>query len=161
MKSLWFAVCLLTAFAVSVYGQAMVEYGLGAGRSGVAGAAAGKNTGKATGAIFDKTTKALETAGKPGAAAAQSASASTPPKTAEPEKQAATAPAAIDPSAITPGLERQELLAKLGKPSMKITNTDGSDIVEKLWYKSPGHETILVTLRNGKVAAVSPPATVQ
>ncbi len=161
MKSLKLSLCCFAAFTVSVYGQAMAEYGLGVGRSGVAGATAGKNTGKATGAVFDKTTKALQTAGKPGAATAQAASAPTPAKPVESEKQVDAASPAIDPSAITPGLERQELLAKLGKPSMKMTNTDGPDIVEKLWYKAVGHETVLVTLRNGKVAAVSPPSAVQ
>jgi len=147
-------------FAGVAYCQAMVGYGLGVGRSGVAGAAAGKSTGKATSAVLDKTTTALETAGKPGAATAQAAGAQTPAKP-EAEKQVATLSPAIDPNAITPGLERSDLLARFGKPSMKITNTDGSDVVEKLWYRSPGREAVLVTLRNGKVAAVSPPATVQ
>lgn len=157
---------LLLGFAAGAAGQAMVEYGHAAGTSGVAGAAGGKNIGKALGAVFDRTGRTLQTAGqssattaakpaetaKPAAAAAHSSEPA-----AEQAKPAAALPA-VDPAAITPGLTREELLTKFGKPSMQLTSSDGSDQVEKLYYRRTGHETVVVTLRNGKVASVSPPA---
>ena len=59
----------------------------------------------------------------------------------------------VDPAEVKQGLERQELLAKFGKPSMKITMMDGSDVVERLLYRSAGHDSVLVILRNGKVTS--------
>lgn len=159
---------LLAAFGASGYGQAMVEYGLGVGRAGVAGAAAGKKMGNAAGSVLNKAAGTLEKSGT--AASAQAAPAAKPAKPAEKTEVAAaapaatpapSAPAAVDASAIQPGLERQELLAKFGKPSMKLTKVDGGEMVEKFWYKGPGRETVIVTLRNGKVAEVTPPPAVQ
>lgn len=160
---------LLLGFAAGAAGQAMVEYGHAAGTSGVAGAAGGKNIGKSLGAVFDKTGRTLQTAGQSSAAtaakpaetarpaAAAHSSEPTSEPTAAPAKPAAALPA-VDPAAIAPGLDRQELLAKFGKPSMQLTSTDGADEVEKLYYRRAGHEIVVVTLRNGKVASVSPPA---
>ena len=167
MKSLCLALSSVLIAAAPAYSQAMVEYGLGAGRGALAGAAAGKNTGKAVGAALDKSTKALETSGKAGPAQASASKAAKPAEVtttaagSAANPQAPSAAPAIDPASITPGLERRELLAKLGKPSMTMMNTDGSDLVEKLWYKSAGHETVTITLRNGKVATVTPPPAVQ
>jgi Flp pilus assembly pilin Flp len=157
---------LLAAFGVSSYGQAMVEYGLGVGRGSLAGAAAGKKMGNATSSVLNKAAGAVEKS----ATAAQAAPAAKPGQPAEKTQvaaaspsapQAPSAPPAVDASAIQPGIERQELVAKFGKPSMKLTQNQGSDIVEKYWYKAAGRETVTVTLRNGKVAEVTPPAAVQ
>ncbi|MBI3697623.1 MAG: hypothetical protein HY238_22660 [Acidobacteria bacterium] len=153
-------VCAVLAFSASASGQAVVEYGLNAGRASVAGAAANK-TGKATGAALDKVGGALNNAGgktsaaKPAVAQAQAAQAqaAAPAKPPETEKAASAASenTAVDVAALSSGLERDELLKKFGKPSMKLTNTDGPDLVEKYFYKSAGGEKVVVTLRNGKV----------
>ncbi len=143
---------------VSACGQAMVGYGLGVGRSGVSGAAAGK-VGKSTGAVFDRTAGALQKAGKAGdsqpagSAPASAKAPSSQDAQKDPAPQAETP--ALDPSAIPIGLERQDLLSQVGKPSMKMTSMDGSAVVEKLWFRAAGRETVVVTLRDGKVSAVS------
>jgi Flp pilus assembly pilin Flp len=155
------SVALVLGFAAGAAGQARVEYGHAAGTSGVAGAAGGKNIGKSLGAVFDKTGRTLQTAGQPSAATAAKPAAAG--HSSEPAAETAAKPVAaelpaVDPAAITPGLDRKDLLAKFGGPSMQLTSTDGSDQVEKLYYRRAGHETVVVTLRNGKVASVSPPA---
>ncbi len=162
---------LVVVFAVSAWAQAAVEYGLGVGRAGVTGAATGKKAGDAIGSVFNKTAAAAEKAGSAGTSAAAkpnmvpkdkldaqktAVAAAQPPAAAPAEAKPAAAPA-IDPSLITVGLTKQELLEKVGKPSMKLTNMDGGDVVEKYWYKASGHETVVVSVRNGKVAQVSPP----
>ncbi len=144
------SLCVIAALlVVPAFPQAMIEYSLGVGRAGAAIAGTGKQVGKSTGAVLQKATQALEKSGQ--VQAAQTAAA--PP-------QAASPPAPVDPvvdiAAVTPGLERQELLAKLGKPSMKITTLEGRDEVEKYWYRARGRDSVVVTLRNGKVASVLP-----
>ncbi len=160
----------------------MVEHALGTAHGAVAGAGTAKTVGKSTASVFDKANKALEAAGtasgapartvpaQTGAkqtAPAQTASAQTgaaqaaePPVASQPAPEAAPAPAAavLNPSAITPGLDRQEVLAKLGKPSMQLSSSEDSELVEKYWYKTPGRENTLIILRNGKVASISTPA---
>ena len=61
----------------------------------------------------------------------------------------------LDPTEVKEGLERKELLDKFGKPSMKITMMDGPDVVERLLYRAPGRDTVVVIVRNGKVASAS------
>jgi len=161
MKNL-LMVCAALAFSLSAYGQAIVGYGLNTGRAAVAGAASANKTGKATAAAFEKAARGLNdananaSAAKPAAgqsAVAQAPAAAAPAKPAEAEKTPSEPVEVAGPSM---GLERDELLKKFGKPSFKLTNQDGSDLVEKYWYKSSGREKVVVTLRNGKVAAVSP-----
>lgn len=170
-KQSLFLPILVLVFAVSACAQTTVEYGLGVGRSGVAGAATSKKTGDAVGSVFNKAAAAADKAGSAGTSAAAkpnmvpkdkldapktAVAAAQQPAAAPAEAKPAAAPA-IDPSLITVGLTKQELLDKAGKPSMKLTNMDGGDVVEKYWYKASGHETVVVSLRNGKVAQVSPP----
>ena len=167
---------LLSPLAVRAFPQAMVEYSLGAGRAAAAGSAAGK-AGKSTGPVFDRTGKAINKAGKPATAAsakpaavpARSRSARTaarksaaaprsfvrippPPPYIPPS---ASAGPSVDASQLHNGLERQELLSKIGKPSLKMTRMEGRDVVETFWYMGGGKETVVVTLKEGKVTSVS------
>jgi hypothetical protein len=158
---------LFVLFSGGLAGQAISEYGLHAGRAGVAGAGAGRNIGKSIGAALDKSGKVLDAAGKSGASQAPDA-ASAPPQNVEktaaaappqPPKPGASPAGTFDPSAVAPGLDREELLAKAGKPAIKLTTVDGADEVEKYWYRTAARETVLVTLRNGKVATITPPSS--
>ena len=135
-------VCAALAFSVSAYGQAMVGYGLNTGRAAVAGGALNK-TGKATAATLDKSAQALSKADA-GVAAAK-------PEAAAPAKAPEAAKPPVDVAALSSGLDREELLKQFGKPSMKLSNSDGPDLVEKYFYKSAAGEKVVVTLRNGKV----------
>jgi len=167
---------LVLAAPVCLHAQAMTEYGLSLGRSSLGGAAGAKKVGDATGAVLSKTGQAVQSAATPAKSSAAAAPAKEQPsvrrvETARSAGQAgaasvpAAAPAAtpsapakpVDLTLITPGLDRQDLLAKAGKPSMKMTSSEGGDDVEKYWYRTAGGNAV-ITLRNGKVASVSPPA---
>ena len=163
-RFLFLFVCLLPAFSLAAYGQAMVEHALGTARAGAAGGAM-KGAGKSAGGVLGNAAKTLDKAAKPAASADAKTAKASSPATAAPAAPApaASAPAAAaeppkpapDPSLITTGLERQELLAKFGKPSMKLTGMNAGQVVETYWYRAAGHDTVIVTLRDGKVATVS------
>jgi len=134
-----------------VWGQAMIEYGLNAGRAAGMGQGT-KRIGKAAGDRMGKVGKSLPTYDPKKAAAP--ATRATPATTAAPV--AAPEPprvAAIDPAAIQVGLDRDELFNQFGKPSTRITQEQGGEVVEKCWYRAPGHAPVVVILRNGKVAS--------
>ncbi|MBI3665646.1 MAG: hypothetical protein HY236_05365 [Acidobacteria bacterium] len=167
-KSFFLSVCLLPVFSVCSYGQAMVEHALGTARAGAAGGAM-KGAGKAAGGVLGNAAKALDqAAGKPDGQANTSAKSvkagpSTPTSTNSPAPVPAPAsaaaaepsPPALDPSQITVGLERRELVAKFGKPSMKMTAMNASQVVETYWYRAASRDTVVVILRDGKVASVN------
>jgi hypothetical protein len=156
MRSL--AALVLVLAPVVAHGQAMVEYGAAVGRSGVAGA---RGTGKSVGKVFEKAAQELNrAAGQTAQAPAKTeapakAEAPAPPAaTAATEKAVSTA-AAIDPAAIQVGMTREELFQRFGKPATRITQQQGSEMIEKCWYKAPGFEPVVVVLKNGKVASVT------
>ena len=51
-------------------------------------------------------------------------------------------------------MERAELIRKAGKPSMALSSTESSVLVETCWYRA-GADNITVILRNGKVASIA------
>jgi hypothetical protein len=145
---------LALAFPAGAAAQAMAEYGLGVGRAGVSGAAAGRSVGKSTGAVFSQ---AGRTASQAGQKQYPVASPNDPKRAApapRPEPEVADNPV-LDLEEVKEGLERKELLEKFGKPSMRITMMDGSDVIERLLYRAPGRDTVVVLVRNGKVASAS------
>jgi hypothetical protein len=172
----YISLLLLLAAPVCLHAQAMTEYGLSLGRSSLGGAAGAKKVGDATGTALSRTGQAVQSVTAPAQPSAPATPAKAQPsvmrvETARSAGQAGTAPVPavapvptpsappkpVDLGLITPGLDRQDLLAKAGKPSMKMTSTEGGDDVEKYWYRTTGGNAV-VTLRNGKVASVSPPA---
>jgi hypothetical protein len=162
----------LVAASGLTYGQALTEYGGMAARSANSAAsagAAGKNAGKLLGGLG----KTLDQAGKQGgpveavpgstaaakrspattASAAQTASAVVPP--AVPVSKAPEPPSPpADLSLIQEGMERKELVEKIGKPSMSISGMESSVLVETAWYKN-GAATVVVTLRDNKVTGIA------
>ena len=168
---------LLLAAPVCLHGQAMTEYGLSLGRSSLGGAAGAKKLGDATGAVLSKTGQAVQgvtTPARPSSAAAAPAKEQPSARRVETARSAgqggrvsvpALAPVAtpsapqkpVDLTGITLGLDRQDLIAKAGQPSMKLTSNERGDDVEKYWYRTTGGSAV-VTLRNGRVATISLPA---
>ena len=137
--------------------QAMVEYGGAVGRGGATGAAAGRRVGNSTGAVFNKAGQTMSAQPARGNPSSPIIGPSDPklaprPATPVPQTEVANNPV-INPAEVKEGLERQELLDKFGKPSMKITMMDGSDAVERWSYRAPGRDTVLVILRNDKVVS--------
>ncbi|MGC9972088.1 MAG: hypothetical protein ABSE56_16030 [Bryobacteraceae bacterium] len=148
---------LLFLVALALPAQTLVEYSLGT--AGAAGAAAGmRGIGKATAALMDRATKTLETAPK------SAGTVIVPPKSGAPAAVVRLSPPpdpaalklspAPDPAAVKIGMDAQEVIARFGKPAMKVSSSDDSQLLETWSYGSPPNEVTL-TLRNGKVSAVS------
>lgn len=144
-------------------GQAMVEYSLGVGRSAAGAAAVGKKTARSTEAVFAGSAKGMDRAARaPRSAPARPAPARggrtdsrvhvLPPAPPKPLTPALPPP---DPGQISSGLDRQDLLQRFGPPAMKTTKMEGPLVLETYWYMAAGRDAVVVTLRDGKVAAVS------
>jgi len=147
---------MLILSATLLHAQAMIEYGVGAGRSGASAGAAG--AGRSAAQIFDKVGKSLGGAAKTDEEAKRAttrpvATASTVAVSSAPVVPAAPAPPA-DFSALVTGMDRADLLKKVGKPSMSMSNMESSKVVETCWYRS-GADSITVILRDGKVTEIS------
>ena len=143
---------ILSAGATLLHAQAIVEYGATAGRS--AGSAGAAGAGKSAGTIFDKLNKSL------GGAAKADSLPKTGPSTPTAAPSVAPAPAPLerplppDFSALATGMDRADLLKKVGKPSMSMTSMESSKLVETCWYRS-GADSVTVILRDGKVAEIT------
>jgi hypothetical protein len=129
-----------------LHAQATFEYGAAAG-SAAASSAAG--AGKSVVTIFGKVNKTLAEASK--VDEAPKLSASQPAKSAAVAKPAKPAPPP-DLAALSTGMDRADMLAKVGKPSMSMSSVESSAVVETCWYKSGG-DSVAVILRDGKVAS--------
>ena len=75
----------------------------------------------------------------------------TAPATA-PAKSAPAAPPEL--SALVIGMDRADMVKKVGKPWMSISSVEDSILVETCSYRS-GSDTVTVALRDGKVATIS------
>lgn len=170
------SVLILGAGAGLLSAQTMIEYGASAGRAGASASAAG--AGKGAAAAFGRVTQALSGAAKasdeakPSAPSAPSAavpsyapvaSAAAPAAaSSSPVITVSSAPAAqkeeplkpADLTALKTGMDRDEMLEKVGKPSMSLSSLESSTMVETCWYKN-GSDSVTVTLRDGKVASIS------
>jgi uncharacterized protein YodC (DUF2158 family) len=146
-----FSILMLSAGARLLSAQAIVELGALTGRGGAAngGAAAGKSVVD----IFGKVSQTLGGAATVGEGAKPRAVPATTAKTQPtPAPLAPIAPA--DLSALVTGMDRADLLKKVGKPAMSISSVEDSTMVETCWFRSSG-EQVTVILRDGKVASIS------
>jgi hypothetical protein len=163
-------------FAAAVWGQAVVEYSLGAaGSSGAAASAAGAS--KSIGSVFrslsetidkagnvekagtvektgavEKTGSAEKTGNKPAAVAGTPVSSQPKPPT-----RPAAGSKPFRPSEISEGLGRDELIERFGEPLMSITETNNSPLVERMWYGTTASDQIEIKLIGDKVVSVRPP----
>jgi hypothetical protein len=144
------------ACAALTYGQAAVEYSVGAGAA--AGAAAGaKGTGQAAGGVFGAVGQVLNQAAKAGApAAAAPSKTAVTPAAVTPGTAAQSAPALpkpIDPSQVTVGMDRNELLTRLGEPTTSTSEMRHSQMIDTFWYPAPPKDELIVSLTDGKVVS--------
>lgn len=178
--TLTFLVLFLATVCPTAVGQAVAEYGLGAGRAATTTAPAGKIATGISGA-FESLSKA---AGADSGTAAPGSASPTPAaprtaahktgrrtptrqptiasKAATPEATPATPPAPAppapvyeDPRQIQPGIEYNELLHRFGPPSMSVTTESGTST---LWYSSD-HGSYQVEVQDGKVIVPRRPAS--
>jgi hypothetical protein len=139
----------------SVQAQNIVENSALTAQGGVGVAGASKSIGKAIGSLG----KAVD---KTASQAAQSSSAS-PAAPSHAEQQPAgqpppePKPMPVSPEDLSIGMTRVELMAKFGKPLMKTSKMDGPQFLEIFYYPHPEDDMTAVTLREGKITAISPP----
>jgi hypothetical protein len=154
---------LLAAVCRIAAGQAVVEYGLGAGRAATTTAPAG-NLGKQLGGVFDSLNKAVKAGEDQSAPAGNSSAASKRSATAAPvgKKTASTAvapaaPVYEDPRHIQAGVGYEEMVRRFGPPSMEITTGPGA---RTLSYAAR-EGTVAVEVENDKVVTVATPGAGQ
>jgi hypothetical protein len=150
-----FLVSMLSGGASLLHAQTMVEYGAAAGRAGAVGG--GANVGKSITDVFGKVQQSLTGAAK----VDEAVKPRSLPATAIASVPAVT-PKAAPPEPVLPpdlkelvvGLERADMLKKVGKPSMSFSLVESGVLVETCSYRS-GADSVSVILRDGKVAAIS------
>jgi hypothetical protein len=141
------------ACAAVTWGQATVETAVGTGAA--TGAAAGaKGAGKAVGGVFGAVSNILNQAPKPGGAVAPSTGASSTisvtPSTAKVES-VLTKP--IDPSQVTIGMDRDQLLSRFGEPATRVSQIRRSRMIDTFWYATKNKDELIVSLTDGKVVS--------
>jgi len=164
-----FAFFSMAFLAAAVSGQAIVEHSIIT--AGGAGAAAGgtKGAGAAIGGVFGNLNQVLTKAGEPGSKALGTANAvGTAKRTADgaeiliisapSRSEKPIAPAKpVNPSEVTAGLGRGDLIARFGEPLLTTTDTTNSQLVERMWYPGITSGEVEIKLVGGKVASVQPP----
>ena len=136
---------LCTAFLpLCLLGQTIIESGLITGSTAATAGASGKSAGKALGNVFGSVEKTLKSAGKP---------QSVPPAAPVPAAAAEKSPDPVklpDVSQISAGMTREDLLARFGNPSQKMTIPEGSHLTERYRYDVE-KDSVKVILEDGKV----------
>jgi hypothetical protein len=129
----------------------MVEFGTLSGRAAAAGP--GANVGKSIVDVFGKVNQSLSAAGT---ASADAVAKPKPPTAVPAVATTKTAEPVIPPdlSGLVIGMDRADMLKKVGKPSMSITSVEDATQVETCWYRSDS-TSVTVTLREEKVATIS------
>lgn len=158
MKCVFLSGCLTVVFSVFVAGQAIVEHSAATAAGSAAAAGGSKGVSKSVGGVFGSLSKTLEKTGEPA-----SANAEGKPARVDGSPSAAGAaykPKTIEPGEIAVGTARSDLLNKFGEPFMRTSRVEGLQFVESFYYKGT-QDIVVVTLREGKVTAVSPPAEEQ
>jgi hypothetical protein len=125
------ALLLLAGLCRTTAGQAIAEYGLGAGRAATTTAPA-RDLGKQIGGVLDSLNKASKAGEGQAAPAVKPSTASKRSTTAAPAKTktasnaaSPAAPVYEDPRHIQSGLGYEELVRRFGPPSMVVTAGPG------------------------------------
>ncbi|MEO8128326.1 MAG: hypothetical protein ABI822_14595 [Bryobacteraceae bacterium] len=123
--------------------QAALETGILTGATATAAGRGAKGTAKALTGVFGAVQKtAAQAAGGPVSKQAQPAIAAV-----EKPVEAVKLP---DVAQISTGMTRDELLAKFGTPSQKMTIPEGSHLTERYRY-DVGKDSVRIILEDGKV----------
>jgi hypothetical protein len=147
-------VSMLSAAASLLHAQTMVEFGAAAGRAGAAGG--GANVGKSITDVFGKVSQSLTGAARVDEAVKPRplppvATASVPVVSPKAAPEPVLAP---DLKELVVGLERADMLKKVGKPAMSFSLVESGVLVETCSYRS-GADSVTVILHDGKVATIS------
>jgi len=158
MRTRFFSIGVFCAAAA--YGQTIVEHS--AATAGASTAAAGaKGAGKSIGGVFSSLSETLDKARTAKGSASTPATASVTTLSPPSKETAKPVPASkpIDPSQVTEGLDRDELIARFGDPVLQLSEKRNSQLIERLWYNTATPDQVEIKLIGGKVASVRPPAS--
>jgi hypothetical protein len=158
MRILYFSIGVFCA--VAAYGQTIVEHSAATAGASTAAAGGAKGAGKSIGGVFGSLSNTLDKAGT-AKRAGSTASTSTVITLSSPSKPTAKpVPASkpIDPSQVTEGLDRDELIKRFGEPVLQLSESSNSQLTERLWYNTTASDQVEIKLIGGKVASVRPPA---
>ena len=158
-------------WAVAASGQAVVEHSLAdAGASAASAGASG--VGKSIGGVFRSLSETVDKAGvgkesgKPPATGADIAPSGQAKQSARVAPTSKPVPISkpiskpVDPSEVTVGLDRAELIERFGEPVLSFSETRNSQLVERLWYNTTTTtDQLEIRLIADKVASVRPPAS--
>jgi len=158
MRIWHFSICVFCA--VAAYGQTIVEHSVATAGASTAAAGA-KGAGKSIGGVFRGLSETLDKAGtaKANGSTPASATVTTVSAPSKPTAKAVPASKPIDPSQVTEGLDRDELIARFGDPVLQLSESSNSQLVERLWYKTTASDQVEIKLIGGKVASIRPPVS--
>ena len=131
---------ILTSFAGTAAGQAMVGYGLGAAGAAI-GTSPAAGIGKAIGKAWESAGKTTNTAKTASSTAIASSAAKAKPEAAAHHE---------DLAKIEAGIAYTDLVRRFGRPSMEITGDDGTRTLTYLGKPSSAE----LVLRGEKVESV-------
>ena len=158
MRVCYFSISVFCA--VVMCGQTIVEHSLATAGASTAAVGA-KGAGKSSGGVFRNLSDILDKAGstkKNG----NTPSITTVTTQSDLSKQTAKpVPASkpIDPSQVTEGLDRGELIKRFGEPVLQLSEKHNSELIERLWYNTTTSDQLEIKLIGGKVASVRPPVS--
>ena len=144
---------------IAACGQAIVEHSVATAGASSASAAAG-GAGQSIGGVFRNASETVDKAGISNSKATTPVSGAASPGSspAKPPSKPSPVSAPIDPSKITEGLDRDQLIKMFGEPLLGFSEIRKSESVESLWYNTTSGQ-IEITLINDKVPALRAPAS--
>lgn len=145
-------VCLIIALPLLASGQDIVEHSLLTGHVSTSAAGAGKGVSKSIGGVFGSLDRVL--------GGQKSGDASTSPSevisvSVDRQREVYT-PTPVSPLQVEVGMDRELILKQFGKPFMRTARAEGPELIEVFIYPNPNGDMTVLTLREGKVTAVSP-----
>ena len=158
MSAFWyFSIGVFCAVAASA--QAIVEHSVAtAGTSAAAGGL--KDTGKSIGVVFRGLSETVDKAGPAKKSGNTPTKNSVTTRSGQSKQSVKPVPASppIDPSQVTVGLDRAELIKRFGEPVLRFSERRNSQFVERFWYNTTTPDQVEIMLIGDKVASVRPPA---
>jgi len=144
--------------AVAMCGQTIVEHSVATAGASTAAAGA-KSAGKSIGGVFRSLSDTLDKAGSTKEIGSTPASTTVITQSDTSKQTAKPGPVSkpIDPSQVTEGLDRSELIKRFGEPVLQLSEKHNSQLMERLWYNTTTSDQLEIKLVGGKVASVHLP----
>ena len=142
------AVLIVLWCPARMLGQAVVEHAVITSGTAVGTAAGAKGTGRSIGTVFSELNKKLGKGSSPDVVKRQSSRTAASEKELLEAKRIRTVRVAVEE--IHPGMPVSELVEKFGKPMMKVSRNDGSEVYH---YISTHSEPVQVVVKEETVAS--------